>query len=257
MTQAVATGRVGLAPTRLATRFTLLRQQSGVWLFLVPALIFFVGYQVWPIIRVVWISFTDYQFLSNNPPSWVWFHNYAEALTDPLMWKSLWRAALFTLMFLPGTIILPLLLAILVDRVKNPRLATTYAMSFAHDLHTPQYVQRPDATGHLVAPTDGSLPGFAIFLDPNGPTGLAADFSSLSGQAELYFEGIIYLPKQQVTVSGTALAFAPAPYTSYIGDTLRFVGNGELVINNDTSLTKLPIPTALMVQTSGSLALSR
>ena len=32
------------------------------------------------------------------------------------MWASLWRAALFTMMFLPGTIILPLLLAILVDR---------------------------------------------------------------------------------------------------------------------------------------------
>jgi hypothetical protein len=109
----------------------------------------------------------------------------------------------------------------------------------------------------MVAPTGRSLPGFAIFLDPTGPTGLAADASSLSGQAELYFEGIVYLPKQQVTVSGNATAFAPSPYTSYIGDTLRFVGNGELVINNDTSLTQLPIPTALMVQTNGGLALSR
>jgi len=105
---------------------TLLRQGMGVWLFLAPALIFFVGYQVWPIIRVVWISFTDYQFLSTNPPSWVGLHNYAEGLTDPLVWKSLWRAALFTIMFLPGTIILPLLLAILIDRVRSPRLATIY-----------------------------------------------------------------------------------------------------------------------------------
>jgi Flp pilus assembly protein TadG len=113
------------------------------------------------------------------------------------------------------------------------------------------------ANWHIVAPTGGYLPGFVIFLDPSGPSGLAADFSSLSGQSELYFEGIIYLPRQQVTVSGGALAFAPSPYTSYIGDTLRFVGNGELVINNDTSLTKLPIPTALMVQTNGTLALSQ
>jgi Flp pilus assembly protein TadG len=111
------------------------------------------------------------------------------------------------------------------------------------------------ADWHIVAPAGGPLPGFAIFLDPNGPTGLAADFSSLSGQAELYFEGIVYLPKQEVTVSGGATVFAPSPYTSYIGDTLRFVGNGELVINNDTTLTGLPIPTALMVQTNGTLAL--
>jgi hypothetical protein len=111
------------------------------------------------------------------------------------------------------------------------------------------------ADWHIVAPAGGPLPGFAIFLDPNGPTGLAADFSALSGQAELYFEGIVYLPKQQVTVSGGATVFAPSPYTSYIGDTLRFVGNGELVINNDTTMTGLPIPTALMVQTNGTLAL--
>ena len=82
-----------------------------------PALVFFVGYQVWPIFRVLWLSFTDFQFLSDKPAHWVWFDNYAQALSDPLMWASLWRAALFTIMFLPGTIILPLLLAILVDRV--------------------------------------------------------------------------------------------------------------------------------------------
>jgi Flp pilus assembly protein TadG len=107
------------------------------------------------------------------------------------------------------------------------------------------------ANWHLVAASNGPLPGFAIFLDPDGPSGLAGSFSSLSGQSELYFEGIVYLPKQQVTVSGNASAFAPSPYTSYIGDTLRFVGNGDLVINNDTSLTQLPLPTSLYVQTGG------
>ncbi len=107
------------------------------------------------------------------------------------------------------------------------------------------------ADWHLVAPTDGPLPGFAIFLDPDGPSGLAGSASSLSGQSELYFEGIVYLPKQEVTVSGNASAFAPSPYTSYIGDTLRFVGNGDLVINNDTSMTALPLPKSLMVQTGG------
>jgi len=105
------------------------------------------------------------------------------------------------------------------------------------------------ANWHLVAPTTGPLPGFAIFLDPDGPSGLAGSLSSLSGQSELYFEGIVYLPQQQVTVSGNASAFAPSPYTSYIGDTLRFVGNGDLVINNDTTLTQLPLPVSLYVQT--------
>ncbi len=103
-----------------------LRLDLGTWAFLAPAVLFFVGYQVYPIIRVVWISFTDYQFLTQDPANWVGFDNYTAAMRDPLMWKSLWRAALFTLMFLPGTIILPLLLAILIDRVKTEWLATVY-----------------------------------------------------------------------------------------------------------------------------------
>ena len=60
-----------------------------------------------------------------------------------------------------------------------------------------------------------------------------------------------------VTVSGTAGAVAPSPYTSFIADTLHFVGNGELIINNDTTKSSVPIPTALKVQTNGKLALSR
>src|SRR5437667_5748838 len=126
MARTVASGEMSLYRRRPGSTMLLLRHGAGKWLFLVPAVIFFVGYQVWPIIRVLWISFTDSQFLTDKPPKWVWFDNYVAALSDPLMWASLWRAALFTIMFLPGTIVLPLLLAVLVDRVGNPRVATLY-----------------------------------------------------------------------------------------------------------------------------------
>jgi len=126
MAQAIASGQASLRPRRPGSQMTQLRQGVGIWTFLLPALAFFVGYQVWPIIRVLWMSFTDYQFLTNDPANWVWFDNYVTAFNDPLMWAGLGRAALFTIMFLPGTIILPLLLAILIDRVTNARLATLY-----------------------------------------------------------------------------------------------------------------------------------
>ncbi len=96
--------------TATAARLTPTRQQVSTWVFLLPALAFFAGYQVYPIFRVLWISFTDFQYLASEPAKWVGFDNYIEAFNDPLMWAGLWRAALFTLMFLPGTIILPLLL---------------------------------------------------------------------------------------------------------------------------------------------------
>src|SRR5580704_15610772 len=126
MTQAIADSEVELGARVAGGPIPALRKGMTEWLFLVPALIFFIGYQVWPIIRVLWMSFTNFQLLSDKPAQWVGFDNYVQALHDPLMWASLGRAALFTIMFLPGTIILPLLLAILVDRVGNQRLATVY-----------------------------------------------------------------------------------------------------------------------------------
>lgn len=128
MAQTIASDRFGPTAERRGSGLHRARNELSPWLFLLPALVFFVGYQVWPIIRVVWISFTDYEFLSQDPAQWVGFGNYVDAMRDPLMWQSLWRATLFTIMFLPGTIILPLLLAILVDRVTNPRLATVYRL---------------------------------------------------------------------------------------------------------------------------------
>jgi multiple sugar transport system permease protein len=126
MAQTIAPIEADLDASAPGAQIGFVRKGASEWLFLAPALAFFIGYQVWPIFRVLWLSFTDFQFLSDKPAHWVWFDNYKHALTDPLMWTSLWRAALFTIMFLPGTIILPLLLAILVDRVANPLTGTVY-----------------------------------------------------------------------------------------------------------------------------------
>lgn len=128
MADTITYDRAGMSPSRARTsgNFNALRQGLSPWWFLLPAVVFFVGYQVYPIFRVLWISFTDYEFLSQDPAKFIGFDNYVAAMSDPLMWKSLWRAALFTIMFLPGTIILPLLLAVLVDKVTNPKLATLY-----------------------------------------------------------------------------------------------------------------------------------
>ena len=130
MVEAAASDHADLGSTRRAeglhARNLNFRERSSPWWFLLPAILFFVGYQVYPIARVFWISFTDFEFLSDEPAQFIGLENYIAALHDPLLWASLWRAALFTMMFLPGTIILPLLLAILVDKVSNARLATFY-----------------------------------------------------------------------------------------------------------------------------------
>lgn len=122
---AIGVRRRGAASHRAA----FLAQQGSHWIFLLPTLFFFIGWQVYPIFRVLWMSFTDYHFLrTNQPVSFVGLQNYATALSDPLVLTGLQRAATFTALFLPGMIFLPMLLAILVDRVSYGPLATTYRL---------------------------------------------------------------------------------------------------------------------------------
>src|SRR5436853_672621 len=109
-----AIARRGAASGRAA----LFLRDTRNWVFVVPTLFFFIGWQVYPIFRVLWMSFTDYHFLrTNQPVQWVGLQNYVTALSDPLLLSGLQRAATFTALFLPGMIFLPMLLAILVDRV--------------------------------------------------------------------------------------------------------------------------------------------
>jgi multiple sugar transport system permease protein len=97
------------------------------WLFLLPTAVFFIGWQLYPIIEVARISLTDYQFLRlNQPVNFVGLDNFRRALEDPLVRQGLVRAAIFTLLFVPGMIFIPMFVAVLVDRVVNQKLATFY-----------------------------------------------------------------------------------------------------------------------------------
>ncbi|MCC6314790.1 MAG: sugar ABC transporter permease [Thermomicrobiales bacterium] len=107
----------------------LLGQGWVAWLFLLPTIIFFIGWQLWPILRVAWISLTDYKFLNTTDPvHFIGLDNFRSAIADPLMRLGLLRAAGFTALFLPGMIFLPMFLAVLIDRIQSPKLSTFYRL---------------------------------------------------------------------------------------------------------------------------------
>jgi multiple sugar transport system permease protein len=117
-------------PTTTSTRRWRWRElKHGVnWLYLIPALLFFIGYQLYPLLQVLYISFTDFRYLSQDTTSFVGLKNFTDAIADPVFQIGLWRAAIFTAIFLPGVIFIPLFVAILVDRVQHPKLATLYSL---------------------------------------------------------------------------------------------------------------------------------
>jgi len=98
------------------------------WAYLSIGLFFFLLYMAYPILKAVWISFTNYTYLGREAPKFVGLLNFSNALKDPVFITGMQRALEFTLIFLPGVIFIPLFVAILVDRVKDPRLATVYRL---------------------------------------------------------------------------------------------------------------------------------
>jgi multiple sugar transport system permease protein len=99
------------------------------WLFLVPTIIFFVGWALFPIVRVAWFSLLDYRPIqASRPVTFIGLDNYVKAFQDPLVFEGIFRAAKFTALFLPGMIFIPMFLAVLIDRVTNNRLATFYRL---------------------------------------------------------------------------------------------------------------------------------
>jgi hypothetical protein len=105
---------------------------------------------------------------------------------------------------------------------------------------------------HLVAMSTGTLKGFVFFLDPNATPD---DKSELSGQSELYFEGVLYFARQQLKLSGGSGSYATAPFTAYIADTYDLSGSSTLNINSDPTKTSVPIPSGVLGSNGGRLHL--
>jgi raffinose/stachyose/melibiose transport system permease protein len=116
-------------------RRTIRRAQPSAYLFLLPALLFYVTFRLYPYVQTFWFGLNDWNGVS--PPKFIGLGNYAEALQDPYFW----RAGYQTLAFMAIDITLPLAvalcLAILVSEVTRGRtffrvaLFTPYVLSAA------------------------------------------------------------------------------------------------------------------------------
>jgi len=81
--------------------------------FLVPALVLLGIFVVYPIIAVVYYSFTDYDIAT--PPVWVGLDNYTRLVDDPVFWLALTHSLVY-LVVTPILIVLSITLAIIVNR---------------------------------------------------------------------------------------------------------------------------------------------
>lgn len=85
-------------------------------IFLLPWIIGFLVFTAGPMIWSLWISATDYDPLRGNP-NFVGLENYERMLSDPNARRALNNTLFFTLLNVPGTVIIGLFLALLLNRV--------------------------------------------------------------------------------------------------------------------------------------------
>lgn len=83
------------------------------YLFLTPALILIAVFILYPIIAVVYYSFTDYSIVT--PPVWVGLRNFQQLWHDDVFWQALKNSFIY-LLVTPTLIFLCIILAIIVNR---------------------------------------------------------------------------------------------------------------------------------------------
>ena len=91
-----------------------LRKTYTPYLFLVPALIFMGIFLFYPIVDVFRLSFTNYNMIQEA--SYVGNQNYQDLFNDPLFWKTLKNSFIYLIGVVPLLVILPIFIAILVNR---------------------------------------------------------------------------------------------------------------------------------------------
>lgn len=100
---------------QLKERTLKLKEGGNVLLFVLPALIPLIIFWIYPIFRSVWISFTDWDYMTPDY-SIVFFDNYISLFKDSRFYSALWNTLVFTAGTLLPTIVGGLGLALILRK---------------------------------------------------------------------------------------------------------------------------------------------
>ena len=61
------------------------------YLFVLPFVVVFLIFSVYPVFRTLYLSFTNAKIAGVGEMKWVWFDNYKRVFTDKFFWRGLWN----------------------------------------------------------------------------------------------------------------------------------------------------------------------
>lgn len=104
------------------------KEKINIFILILPWLIILFIFWLEPLIYSGYLSLTDYKTLTNKS-NFIGLANYSKMFKDELFWKSLWNTTYFTLITVPVTLSISLVLAeVINNKVKKLRtfLQSTY-----------------------------------------------------------------------------------------------------------------------------------
>jgi len=125
----VPAARDGRLPSRSAgvSRWRRRHHRKG-WLYVLPALLLFTLMIVYPIVRSFYLSFLDYSILEPDSARFVGLDNYARLLFQRQNHEPFWHTLYFTAIFVPAYVVLALLIAMMLNRLKRGSVALRTAI---------------------------------------------------------------------------------------------------------------------------------
>jgi ABC-type sugar transport system permease subunit len=100
------------------------------YLFILPMLTFFSVFVLYPTLRTFSLVFMRYEFLRPDRVEFVGLGNLIEWAQDPRVPETFWVSIKFFLYYVPSSVLLALVVALVLDRVTRTSVATVYRTIF-------------------------------------------------------------------------------------------------------------------------------
>jgi len=84
-----------------------------------PGLIVFGTFTAYPIFRLLWTSFCDWQLGSMLQQPWIGLSNYQDVLSDSTFWTVFVNSIVYTLVTVPGQMLIGLFVAVLLNGIRR------------------------------------------------------------------------------------------------------------------------------------------
>lgn len=101
-----------------------LRKQKLIvpYLFIFPAIVLFLVFLIYPLLKGFQISFYDWSIMPNKPSTFVGLQNYIHAFNDPIAKVAFKNTLVYTLITVPAQMILAMLVALLINSITKGKV---------------------------------------------------------------------------------------------------------------------------------------